>query len=298
MSLPLPNTARAPATLPSSPPKCTPSASTSRANIASSLMINGTENSWVTTRNARACSRRNAASAALLRYCKTRAPPSKASRTLRNNSAVSISSGVIAYNPLIRPSRLGFIVLVTARPKQTIRNMLPHAGTETCIQGLPGIFLRFFDRLRHIHALRQQCGNRGRQGATRAVIDPRQARPAIAADYPALAVQGIDDLGRLFVRAGDQHILATHAQYTFGAFLQRWIILFIILVHRETARLNAVRRKNGCLRNQQLAHRVQHVVIRQFVAASGSQHRIQHQRNIGIIRQYFGNRRPVFHTAA
>src|SRR5450830_1133881 len=261
MSLPLPNTARAAATLSSSPPKCTPSASTCRANITSSLMINGTENSCVSSRNAQACSKRKAAcssriaaSAALLRYCKTRAPPSKASRTLRNNSAVSVSSGVIAYNPLIRPSRLGFIVLVTTRPKQTIRNMLPHAGTETCIQGLPGIFLRFFDRLRHIHALRQQCGNRGRQGATRAVIDPRQARPAIAADYPALAVQGIDDLGRLFVRAGDQHILATDAQYTFGAFLQRRIILFIILVHRETARLNAVRRKNGCLRNQQLAH--------------------------------------------
>src|SRR5450759_4765289 len=286
MSLPLPNTARAAATLPSSPPKCTPSASTCRANITLSLMISGTENSCVSSRNAQACSSRIAASAALLRYCNTRAPPSKARRTLRNNSAVSVSSGVIAYNPLIRSFQLRFIILFTARPEQTIRNVLPHAGTKACIQGLPSVFLRLLDRLRHGHALRHQCRNRRCQGAAGAVINSRQARPAITAYDPTLTVQSVDDLGRLFMRAGDQHILTTHEQYALGAFLKRRIVLFIVFIQRETARLHAVRRDDGSLRNQQLAHRIQHVVIRQFVAASRSQHRIQHQRNIGVVRQY------------
>src|SRR3989338_4051944 len=101
ISLPLPSTARASARLPSEPPRCTPSAATLCANITSSLMISGTTNSCVNSRNALACSRRTALSAALLRYCNNRAPPSKTSLTLRNSSSVSGSSGVIAYNPLI-----------------------------------------------------------------------------------------------------------------------------------------------------------------------------------------------------
>jgi len=100
-SLPLPAARAHSATLPSAPPRCTPSASTCCANSASSLTISGTANSRVSSRNASACSRRNAAAAILLRYWHYRAPPSNARRTLRSNSAVSASSGVIAYKPLI-----------------------------------------------------------------------------------------------------------------------------------------------------------------------------------------------------
>src|SRR5450631_2552771 len=89
--------------------------------------------------------------------------------------------------PLIRALRLGLIIILfAARPKQAIRNMLSHAGTEARIQGLPSVFLRLLDRLRHSYALRHQSRNRRGQCATGAMINSRQARPAIIADDPAL----------------------------------------------------------------------------------------------------------------
>jgi len=92
----LPNNARAAATLPSSPPMCTPSAPTAAASAASSLTMKVVSNARVSSRRALACCSFSEASADLLRYCRMRAPPRKACSTWLSSLAVSGSSGVIA----------------------------------------------------------------------------------------------------------------------------------------------------------------------------------------------------------
>ena len=87
---------RAAAMLPSSSPRCTPSASTSAASAGSSLTTNSAPRALTARANAAACSRRVAVSALLLRYWIAVAPPAIAASTRATRSAVSAKSGVTA----------------------------------------------------------------------------------------------------------------------------------------------------------------------------------------------------------
>ncbi len=57
----------------------------------------------------------------------------------------------------------------------------------------------------------------------------------------------------------------------------------VVLDVGEPPRLEAVRREDRRVRQQQLADRVGHFVRREFVAAAGGEHRIEHQRHVGIV---------------
>ena len=129
------------------------------------------------------------------------------------------------------------------------------------------------------------------------MVDAGQARPAVAAHQAAFAVQVVDHLGGLFVRAGDQHIFTTQLQNALGAFRQLGVVLLIIFFQQQAPRFQTIRRQDGGLRQQQLAHGIHHVFIRQFVAAAGRQHWIEYQWYVGIIRDYFRNGSNILQAA-
>ena len=83
--------------------------------------------------------------------------------------------------------------------------------------------------------------------------------------------------------AGNQHILATQLNNALGTLGQIGIVLFIILILDQPARFQTVRCQDSRLRQQQLAHRIQHILIGQLITAPRTEHRIKHQRNVGVI---------------
>src|SRR5690606_19002732 len=93
-----PSAARASRKAPSSWPRWAPSAPQPAASRQSSFTISGTP--WARQRasSAVACSRRSAASAALLRYC-SQAVEGSTGSTSASSRPVSATSGVIAYRP-------------------------------------------------------------------------------------------------------------------------------------------------------------------------------------------------------
>ena len=161
----MPSKARAVATLPSSPPRCTPSADTCAASFASSLTINVRRIARQVAQGRGLLHLQSQRPQLLLRYCKTRAPPCKARRTAQQQFICD--RWIVrrtAYKPLnargscwggghsgcwadfIRPVPPSYFI---ARPEQTVRDMLSHAGPEAVFQGLPGVFLRFIHGFWH-----------------------------------------------------------------------------------------------------------------------------------------------------
>ena len=66
------------------------------------------------------------------------------------------------------------------------------------------------------------------------MIDARQARPVIAAHQAARAIQGVDHLGRMLMRARHQHILAAQLQDALGALRQIGVVLVVLFILDQT----------------------------------------------------------------
>src|SRR5574343_1486841 len=137
--------ARAAIRLPSSCPRCTPSAPTKAAKARSSLISRVAEKCRVRSR--RVLARRSCSGLVLVlsRYCTIRQPPVSAPSTSASRRDPSAQSGVTAYRPrslflAIAGFFLVFVVVAT-RPEKTIRDELAHAGTEAVFQCLPGVVL-------------------------------------------------------------------------------------------------------------------------------------------------------------
>ena len=95
--------------------------------------------------------------------------------------------------------------------------------------------------------------------------------------------------------AGDQHELATRFDEPLRAGGKRWFVVIVGL--REPPRLHAVRRQYRRLRQKQLPQRVKHFVARKLVATAGRQHRVEHQRYVGIVGQDLRDRGYVLDAA-
>ncbi len=121
-------------------------------------------------------------------------------------------------------------------------------------------------------------------------IGARQALPAVAAQHAFLSVERVDDLRRVLVRAGDEHVLAAARDEALRALGEVGIVFLVAVVDREPARFEAVRRDDRRLRHEQLAQRDHHFLGRELVAAAGSEHRIEHERDLRIIGNDFGDR--------
>ena len=80
--------------------------------------------------------------------------------------------------------------------------------------------------------------------------------------------------------AGNQHIFAAECANSARTFVQRRFFVFIV---NQATRFDRIRGNDHGVRNQQFAHCADQLVCREFIAASGSQDRIEHQRDIGII---------------
>src|SRR5262245_21838614 len=130
-------------------------------------MISGTLWRRHSAPRARACSSLSVASAILLRYCRSRAPPATAASTMPRNAEVLARSGVTAYRPLISTFISGALL---AHPEQTVRNMLAHARAKRGFQRLPGIFLRIIHRIADLEAIGDGGGDGGGERAAGAVV--------------------------------------------------------------------------------------------------------------------------------
>src|SRR2546428_537214 len=211
--------ARATAIETSSRPRCRPSARIALARSRSSLMTNGMRASRHSASSAVPCSRRSAAFADLLRYCKIRAPPASALRTLRASDPMSGSSGVTAYKPrtpaceTTQRSGLACARLIHfPRPKEPVRYVLTHARTKPRVERLPRVFLGLAHRLGQLEAVGERRRDRRGKRATRSVITSRQSFPAVRTHHAFWAVECVDDLRRVLVRAGNEHVLAAQAE--------------------------------------------------------------------------------------
>src|SRR5712671_7627705 len=203
----------------SSRPRCRPSAPIARANPRSSLMMSGMRASRQSARSATPCSRRSAAFADLLRYCKIRAPPARALRTLRTSDPMSGSSGVTAYsprNPACETTRCsGFAcarLIHFPRPEKPVRYVLTHAWAKPRVKRLPRVFLGFAHRLGQLQAVGERRRDRCRKGATGSMIASRHSLPSYEARHAFRAVERVHHLRRVLVRAGNEHVLAAQAE--------------------------------------------------------------------------------------
>src|SRR5207249_4396026 len=226
------------------------------------------------------CSRRSAAFADLLRYCRIRAPPARALRTLRMSNPMSGSSGVTAYsprNPACETTQCsGFAcarLIHFPRPEKPVRYVLTHAWAKPRVERLPRVFLGFAHRLGQLEAVGERRRDRGGKRATRSVITSGQSFPAVRAHHAFRAVERIHDLRGVLVRAGDEHILAAQAEQLLrGAGEGKLIVVFAVALN-EASSFAAVGGENCGLGQKQLAHRRNHDFGRKFVAAPGVKHR-------------------------
>ena len=121
------------------------------------------------------------------------------------------------------------------------------------------------------------------------MIAAGEALPAVAAQRAGFAVERIDDLGRIFVGAGDEHEFAAGGDEAARAFGQVGVVVLDVVVERETARFDAVGRQQRRLRQQQFDHGGDGLLVGQRIAAAGGEHRIEHQRDVGIVGEDFGD---------
>src|SRR5258706_3934614 len=163
-------------------------------------MTSGTRASRQSASSAAPCSRRSAAFADLLRYCRIRAPPARALRTLRTSNPMSGSSGVTAYsprNPACETTRCsGFAcarLIHFPRPEKPVRYVLTHARAKPRVERLPRVFLGFAHRLGQLEAVGERRRDRGGKRATRSVIPSGQSCPAVRAHHAFRAVERIHD---------------------------------------------------------------------------------------------------------
>ena len=77
--------------------------------------------------------------------------------------------------------------------------------------------------------------------------------PAVGTNDAFLAVEGINDLGGVFMCARNQHVFTPQGEQTTRAFSQ-FEFLFAVFLHKP-ARFYAVWRDDGGLRNQEFAQR-------------------------------------------
>ena len=176
--------------------------------------------------------------------------------------------------------------------------MLTHARTKGELQRLPGVFLGVAHRLLHVDAIGDGRGQRGSQCAARPMVTAGQARPGIAAHHAVTVVQGIDDFTGVFVSTGDQHVFAARSEDALRAFREIGVVVAVFSIIRgEATSFNAVWRDDGGLRNQQFADCRQHVFGCEFIAAPRGQHRVENQRDFGVIGNHFGDRSNGFETA-
>jgi hypothetical protein len=85
------------------------------------------------------------------------------------------------------------------------------------------------------------------------------------------------------MRAGDEHIAATPLDQPLYA--------------AKPARLQAVGRGDRRAWHDELEQRVDHLVAGKRIAAARREHRIEHQRHPGVVRQHFGDRADIVHRA-
>ncbi len=161
------------------------------------------------------------------------------------------------------------------------------------------------NRVVELDAGREQRGDRRRQRAAGAVIRAGQSLPRVAADrhdhVVDFAVQLVDDLGRVLVRAGDEHEFGAPADQPRGRVAQghrlRVVVFAGVVERRQPPRLVAVRRHHRDLRDQQLAHRRQRLVVGEDVAASAREDRVEHDRQVGIVGHDLGDGRDGLDVA-
>src|SRR5258706_7648802 len=187
-----------------------------------------------------ACARRNESSIDLLGYWMARAPPGNAASTLPTSAIESASSGVTAYKPLT-----GLFILppFLACPEQATRHQLSHARPISVLERLPGIFLCIAYCFRNGKAVGDRRRNGRRQRTPGPVISARQPLPGIRSHHALLFVEHVDYLGRILMRAGDEHVFASQSQYPARAFRQVRVVLIVrIVVLSQPAHFEAVGR--------------------------------------------------------
>ena len=308
----------------SSAPRCTPSASTLRASAASSLTMNSAARARQSARArapARAAARRSASCCGTGSPRRRRRSPRRPSRVRR---AVSAMSGVTAYRPReprdARPTRRGAsvraaasvrrafaasaaasrrrdsrVVLSRAQNRRSGR-ILAHAGAIRLLERVPRVVLRFAHRLRQ---------RRGRWRAS-----PRSPRPACSpsrGSCPAGAARCRCARRRsspysVLTTCGVVSCVPVISTYSHPVSISRAAHscerrLVVVLDVGEPARFQAVGREDRRLRQQQLAHRVRHLVAGELVAATRGQHRIEDQRHVRIVGDDLGDRRDVLDAA-
>jgi len=168
--------------------------------------------------------------------------------------------------------------------------VLALAGQIAVMQRVPGIFLRFGNRLHRRQALCDQTCDAGREGAAGAVVACGQPVPVVGFQAAPVMIEPVADCRRGFVRAGDQHIAAALVEQGQAALVQ-------IVEPGQLAGFLAVRRQDGRAGKQEIDNRSEQLPVRHRRAAAGREHRIEHDRNLRMFQQYRMNRRGGFMMA-
>ena len=230
MILEPPSSVRAACHLPSSPPRCTPSASTCIGQLC--IIVDNEQSSRIHMSSSRkafaACCRRKAGSC---RSCCGIAI--RVRRHLQSVNAYTGATNLMLYRCNVRRDCIQTAIngrsfdfhLLCSSSSSRAQNKrsgmcCPMPGRKPYFSASPGVFLRFIHGFFHRQAICQQRGDRCSQSAAGSVINSWQSRPAVAAHQAAFAIQGVDHFGGVLMRAGDQHILASQLQYALGALRQ------------------------------------------------------------------------------
>src|SRR5437899_614204 len=190
-----------------------------------------------------------------------RAPPASALLTLRMSDSIPGSSGVTAYrprNPVCEATQCsGFArawLIHFPCPENPVRYVFTHVRTKPRVERLPRVFLGFAHRLGQLEAVgerrRDRCGKR----APRAVIASRQPFPAVRAHHAFRAVECVDDLRCVLVRAGNENILAAQTEQFLRSAGKGKLIVVLAVALNEATSLAAVGRENRGRGKKQLAH--------------------------------------------
>jgi len=143
------------------------------------------------------------------------------------------------------------------------------------------------------------------------MIGTGQAFPGLAVHHTARVVERIHHLRALLVGTGDQHEFTAQVNQAARAAgqigsgrgirlrLDALLVLIILIgqVFRQAPRLDAVGGEHCGLRQQQVDQCAHQLLVGERIAAPGTEHRVEHQGNIGVVGNHFGNGGDGFDTA-
>lgn len=170
------------------------------------------------------------------------------------------------------------------------------SGPEAAGECPPCVVLGSVHRIFDAGATGEVAGDCRSQRAPRTMITPGQALPAVPAKHTVPAMQGIDHFRRAFMRSRDQDVSYAHRDQALPAEVDPGFVVVGLEVGKPP-RLGDIRSQYRRQRQQEFAHRRNDRIAREIVAVPRGQHRVEDERNVGMVGNDPGNGDNIVNAA-